>query len=101
MWGRSDDTEVVCIACGESLDRPDAREYDKHGDRWDRREKEFEYLCKPCHRELCHQPRNGLESILSEIEGGSASARRFVEQYYEALEDGSEAGGNGDRSRDR
>jgi len=99
MWGRSDGTEVVCIACGESLDRPDAREYDKHGDRWDRRQKEFEYLCKPCHRELCHQPRAGLESLLSDI-GNSASPRRFIERYYEAL-DGSEAGGNGDRSRDR
>jgi len=89
MWGRRDRTEIVCISCGESLDRPDAREYDKHGNRWDRREKEFEYLCKPCHRELCHQPRHGLETLLGEIEGGSVSPRRFVERYYEALDAGS------------
>ncbi|WP_181692008.1 hypothetical protein [Natronomonas sp. LN261] len=100
MWGRQDRTDVTCIACGESLERPDAREYDKHGDRWDRRQKEFEYLCKPCHRELCHKPRRGLESLLVGIEDGSVPDRRFVERYYEALEGGSEAEGESERSRD-
>lgn len=100
MWGRRNRTEVTCIACGESLDRRDAREYDKHGDRWERREKEFEHLCKPCHRELCHQPRGWLESHLVGIEDGSVSSRRFVERYYEAFEDGSESEGHGKGSRD-
>lgn len=90
MWDRRNRT-VVCIACGDTLSRADAREYDKHGDRWDRRDKEFEYLCKPCYRELCHQPRNGLETLLVEMELefeelGSRSRHRFVERYYEAVE---------------
>ena len=101
MWGRRDRTEVTCIACGTSLDRPDAREYDKQGDRWDRREKEFEYLCKPCHRELCHQPRAGLESLLADVEDGSVPARQFVERYYDALEERPEAEERGDGGPDR
>lgn len=100
MWGRRDRTDVTCIACGESFDRHEAREYDKHGDRWERREKEFEHLCKPCHRELCHQPRQWLEAHLLEIEEESLSARRFVERYYEAFEDGSETGERGEHGRD-
>jgi len=102
MWGRRDRTEVTCIACGETLDRSDAREYDKRGDRWDRREKEFEYLCKPCHRELCHQPRAGLEALLADLEAdaGSVPERAFVERYYEALPEFSEREG-GERGRDR
>lgn len=100
MWGRRDPREVTCIACGTSLDRPDAREYDKEGDRWERREKEFEYLCKPCHRELCHQPRRGLESLLADIEGESLTAGRFVERYYDAVGDDREAEERGDRSGD-
>ncbi|CCQ35305.1 small CPxCG-related zinc finger protein [Natronomonas moolapensis 8.8.11] len=100
MWGRRDPKEVTCIACGASLDRPDAREYDKEGDRWERREKEFEYLCKPCHRELCHQPRRGLESLLADIEAESVPAGRFVERYYDAVKDDCEAEERGDRSGD-
>lgn len=87
MWRRRDDTEVTCIACGETIDRTDAREYDKYGDRWDRREKAFEHLCKPCYRELCHQPRQGLESLLVEMERGSVTEREFVEHYYETVEE--------------
>ena len=60
--------EVVCIACGDQLPRGDAREYDKEGDRWDRHDKEFEYLCRDCHDSLCHQPRDGLESLLADVE---------------------------------
>jgi hypothetical protein len=86
MWSRRDRTEVVCIACGDTLDRTEAREYDKHGDRWDRLDKAFEYVCKPCHRDLCHQPRRGLESLLVDLDGDSVSARRFVERYYDALD---------------
>ena len=85
MWRRREEPTVTCIACGETLARGDAREYDKHGDRWDRREKEFEYLCKPCHRELCHQPRKGLESVLLEVAGEPSTEKRFVERYYETV----------------
>jgi hypothetical protein len=55
MWrspGPGRGREVTCIACGESVPRSEAREYDKYGDRWDRRDKAFEYLCRPCDREL-------------------------------------------------
>ena len=90
MWSWSDGSTIICIACGESLDRDEAREYDKHGNRWDRREKEFEYVCKPCDRELCHQPRAGLESVLVEIESESDSPRQFIDAYYTATKTGSD-----------
>jgi hypothetical protein len=88
---------VVCIACGTSVSRSDAREYDKEGDRWDRYGKEFEHLCKGCYRELCHQPREGLESLLVDIEadgdresaGGdgshSLSREEFCRRYFGAV----------------
>ena len=71
MWrsrNTRDGTTVVCIACGTSLPRSDAREYDKLGNRWERHGKSFEHLCKECYRELCHQPRDGLESLLVDVE---------------------------------
>ena len=86
MW-RRERPEVVCIGCGERLPRDDAREYDKHGDRWDRRGKEFEHLCKPCHRDLCHQPRAGLESFLEDLDAGEVSQREFLRVYGEAVSD--------------
>jgi len=85
MWRRDEKKTVTCIACGETIARADAREYDKHGDRWDRREKAFEHLCKPCHRELCHQPRDGLEALLVDIEEGSPTEAGFVDRYYAAI----------------
>lgn len=71
MWrSRSNKKQrtVSCVACGTSIKRKQAREYDKQGNRWERHGKEFEYLCKDCYRDLCHQPRNGLESMLIDIE---------------------------------
>lgn len=85
--GRGPDrTEVTCIACGDRVARSDAREYDKHGDRWDRRDKEFEYLCKPCHRELCHQPRRELETVLGDIDTGGLSRDQFLARFTELTE---------------
>ena len=49
MWGPRRTREkrtVTCIACGDSISRSDAREYDKLGDRWEREGKDFEFLCK-------------------------------------------------------
>lgn len=71
MWrsrNNRDGTTVVCIACGTSLPRSEAREYDKEGNRWDRHGKSFEHLCKACYRDLCHQPRDELEALLIDIE---------------------------------
>jgi len=70
MWrsGRQGQTEVTCIACGDDIPRSDAREYDKFGDRWEREGKEFEYFCKPCDRDRCHQPRGNLETLLEDVE---------------------------------
>ena len=71
MWrsrNTRDGTTVVCIACGTSLPRSEAREYDKLGNRWERRDKSFEHLCKECYRGLCHQPRDELEALLVDIE---------------------------------
>ena len=89
MWGNRDrSTQVTCIACGETVSRSDAREYDKHGDRYDRRDKEFEYLCKPCHREVSHQPRGDLEALLVESGAGDADCEAFLERYAELATDG-------------
>ncbi|WP_435127345.1 DUF7562 family protein [Halobaculum sp. D14] len=88
LGSRGQDGEsVVCIACGESVARDDAREYDKEGDRWERAGKEFEYLCKACHRELCHQPRGDLEALLvdaADAAGDAASQAEFVDAYLDA-----------------
>jgi hypothetical protein len=89
----SSDEDVVCIACGTGLPRSAAREYDKHGDRWSREDKEFEYLCKPCFRDCCHQPRPGLEDALVRAGAGRADDRTFLERYCDSAseEDGGEA----------
>jgi uncharacterized protein YhaN len=74
MWRSSRGSrgrEVTCIACGDSVPRSKAREYDKYGDRWDRSDKEFEYLCKPCDRDRCHQPRGDLEAHLEAVEAAT------------------------------
>jgi hypothetical protein len=86
MWrDQSDGTgaAVVCIACGDSLPRREAREYDKEGDRWERGDKEFEYLCKDCHGDLSHQPRAELEATLEAAEGADLDAAAFLERYLD------------------
>jgi hypothetical protein len=90
MW-RSRDRDrrtVDCIACDASVARADAREYDKEGDRWERHGKEFEYLCKSCYRDLCHQPRPGLETLLTDVEGADQSRAEFLAAYVKAAESG-------------
>jgi len=77
----------TCIACGDSVSRSDAREYDKHGDRWEREGKEFEYLCKPCYRELCHQPRDELESLLIDVNAGEHDRAEFLKWYSATVEE--------------
>jgi hypothetical protein len=78
---------VTCIACGETVDREDAREYDKHGDRWSREDKTFEYLCKPCHRECCHRSRDGLEETLVEADAGETPQKKFLRRFCELVSD--------------
>jgi hypothetical protein len=85
------DDAVTCIACGTEVLRSDAREYDKHGDRWDRNDKRFEYLCKPCDGDRCHRPREGLEETLVSAGAGATDRRTFLRRYYD-LVDGSSAG---------
>jgi hypothetical protein len=88
MWGwRKRGTDRVdCVACGATVDRSSAREYDKEGDRWSRAEKEFEHLCKPCYRGLCHQPRTELEALLVDIErAGRTSQEEFLRRYEEQV----------------
>jgi hypothetical protein len=88
MWrsrNTRDGTTVVCIACGTSLPRSEAREYDKHGNRWERHGKSFEHLCKGCYRDLCHQPRDELESILLEVEEDGLSREEFLGRYLGAV----------------
>ncbi|ESS09574.1 MAG: hypothetical protein A07HN63_00781 [uncultured archaeon A07HN63] len=83
----SENSSVVCIACGESVPRADAREYDKTGDRWERHDKDFEHLCKDCFRDLCHQPREGLESMLIDIEADNLSETEFLDRYLTAVDE--------------
>ncbi|MFC7166776.1 DUF7562 family protein [Halospeciosus flavus] len=84
MWTPGSDASVTCIACGEDLDREQAREYDKYGDRWDRDGKEFEYLCKSCYRGLSKADRAGLESLLVDVGAGSLSNEEFLHRYVDA-----------------
>ena len=89
MWRsrtNRDRKTVVCIACGESVLRADAREYDKEGNRWDRHGKEFEHLCKECYRGLCHQPREDLESLILGIEQDGLDQDEFLDRYFTAVE---------------
>jgi hypothetical protein len=90
MWGtrqnRGEET-VTCIACGESVGRSEAREYDKYGDRWDREGKAFEHLCKTCYRELCHQPRAELEALLVESGTGGDAREAFLARYGALVEE--------------
>ncbi|WP_158055280.1 DUF7562 family protein [Halorussus halophilus] len=90
MWGsrrRRGNDSVDCIACGDTIRRTDAREYDKEGDRWDRKDKEFEHLCKACHNDLCHQPRAELEDLLVDIDAGALSETEFLARYSQAVEE--------------
>jgi len=104
MWGSGNERdEVTCIACGQPVERSDAREYDKEGDRWDRRDKEFEYVCKVCHRDLCHQPRDELEGLLVDLEAASSrslSQEEFMGRYVQVVEERYGAGQEPDRERD-
>lgn len=77
---------VICIACGSSILQSDAREYDKEGDRWERRNKVFEHVCKPCHSDLCRQPRDGLEALLVDVGAGEVSQEAFLGRYLAAVE---------------
>jgi len=81
------DEEVTCLACGTTVVRAEAREYDKHGDRWDRTNKEFEHLCKPCYRRLCHQPRRSLEELLVESGAGDVDRDEFLARYAGLVEE--------------
>ncbi|MFC4358215.1 hypothetical protein ACFO0N_09675 [Halobium salinum] len=90
MWRprtNRDRKSVDCIACGASVLRTEAREYDKEGDRWNRHGKEFEHLCKGCYRDLCHQPRAELEGLLGDIEAPNLSQETFLRRYVEAVEE--------------
>ncbi|SEW12868.1 DUF7562 family protein [Natrinema salifodinae] len=88
MWPSRNRTETVtCLACGAERPRTEAREYDKHGDRWDRENKTFEYLCKPCHGELCHLPRDELEDLLVELEAGGRDRDGFLASYLSTVEE--------------
>ncbi|WP_435196812.1 DUF7562 family protein [Natronomonas sp. EA1] len=88
MWGtRGGRDEVTCIACGEAVPRTDAREYDKEGDRWERHGKEFEYLCKPCFRDTCNQPRGDLEAVLTESGAGEVANAEFLDRYTSLVRD--------------
>ncbi|WP_435129377.1 DUF7562 family protein [Halobaculum sp. D14] len=78
---RDDADDVTCIACGETVPRGDAREYDKHGDRFTRDGKRFEYLCKPCDRERSRQPRSGLESTLVDAGAGRVPTAEFLSRF--------------------
>ena len=80
--GEPNTSSVTCPACGSTLPRNDALEYDRLGDRWDRNEKSFEYLCKGCYREESHYPRDRLEETLILAGGPYAQTGDFIAAYY-------------------
>lgn len=84
--GSDEDQTVQCIACGATRARDEAREYDRYGNRWERADKTFEYLCKPCHVTECHLPRQDLEETLLAVDR-QPSPVAFVEQYYRQVLD--------------
>ncbi len=88
MWRARSNGDVTCIACGDEVPRSNAREYDRYGDRWGKRDREFEYLCKPCHRECCHQPRQGLEETLTDAGAGETERETFLAAYHGLVGDG-------------
>lgn len=75
------DTQVVCIACGAEVERAGAREYDRFGDRFDRRDKRFEYLCAQCDDARCHHARMGVEERLCAIEGVVTSQKEMLRAF--------------------
>jgi len=79
MWGETE--TVSCIACGDDVSRQDAREYDKHGDRWNRDGKDFEYLCKPCFQSLSKHARDGLEAALEDADAGEVDDDEFLARF--------------------
>jgi hypothetical protein len=82
---------VTCIACGCEVPRPEAREYDKYGDRWEREGKQFEYLCKPCFGELSRDDRSGPESLLVDLSAGRIDREEFLTRYTDAIEEEAES----------
>ncbi|MFB6254358.1 MAG: hypothetical protein ABEI06_07105 [Halobacteriaceae archaeon] len=85
--GRNEDSRMVtCIACGSKISREEAREYDKYGDRWDREEKHFEFLCKSCYREIDNTERDEVEELLTAIDAGSLSHSEFIKRYVEEIQ---------------
>ncbi|WP_330630303.1 DUF7562 family protein [Halocatena halophila] len=77
---------VTCISCGSRVSRSSAREYDKQGDRWNRRKKSFEHLCKPCYREIDHHSRERLEQLLVAVEQSSVGTNaEFIRRYYQLV----------------
>ncbi|MFC6716503.1 hypothetical protein ACFQGT_19410 [Natrialbaceae archaeon GCM10025810] len=87
MWPARRPETVSCPACGATIDRERAREYDKHGDRWDREGKEFEHLCRSCYDDLCQYPRDELEDLLVEIGAGERSRDAFLAAYVRSVEE--------------
>ncbi|MFB6104256.1 MAG: hypothetical protein ABEJ57_04115 [Halobacteriaceae archaeon] len=83
----NDGRTVACIACGAEVPREDAREYDKEGERWDRRGKSFEYLCKPCYQELSKADREDLESRLVAAGAGTQTREEFLARYFETVDE--------------
>jgi hypothetical protein len=98
MWRSRSDGDVTCIACGEEVPRSSAREYDRYGDRWGKRDREFEYLCKPCHRECCHQPRDGLEERLTDAGAGETDRESFLAAFHSLV--GDDTGGETEQERE-
>ena len=86
MWPRATQRTVTCIACGRELPREDAREYDKYGDRWSRDGKSFEFLCKPCFRDLTKVRRADLEADLAVAGAGQVDDAEFLARYLGRLD---------------
>lgn len=81
----TDDDATYCIACGEVLPQSEAREYDRHGNRFNDQDSQSETLCQPCHQEYSHVPRDNLESLLVEAGAGTTDDATFLRRYIELV----------------
>ena len=83
----TDDDATYCIACGEVLPQSEACEYNKHGERLNQQEREFEALCNPCDQEYSRVPRDELESLLVEAGAGTTDNAMFLRRYIELVQE--------------
>ena len=92
--GGPESSSRTCPACGEPVERREAREYDPHASPWSLRGTHREFLCHGCFAALERSPRVGLEARLIDIGAGRCDRATFLRRYLDA--DRPPSGSHGD-----